>query len=104
MSISDRYRQLIDETRTCYLTLPEETDISGRARRIAGLALEQLEELSDQVGDIPRIRLESQLTPVLLKAHNQIDRARLLYEEEENPAADALWTLQQAIYRLLNDL
>ena len=33
------------------------------------------------VGDIPRIKLEAKLTPVLLKAHQKLDQARLLFEE-----------------------
>jgi len=105
MSISDRYRQLIEDIRTC-CDLVEGTDAElGPEERLVAQALQEVEALADRVGDIPRIRLESQLTPVLLKAHNLLDRARLILEEAGKPglAAD-VWDRQQIIYRLLNDL
>jgi hypothetical protein len=51
------------------------------------------------------MQLESKLTPVLLKSHSQLDRARLLLVEQgaEDHAA-AVWELEQKIYRLLNAL
>ncbi|PKN12587.1 MAG: hypothetical protein CVU69_06005 [Deltaproteobacteria bacterium HGW-Deltaproteobacteria-4] len=105
MTISDRYRQIVAELETCQTLLAAGSeDLSGESRIVAGAAT-QLRELLDQVGEIPRIRLETQLTPVLLKAHSQLDRARLLLEErDQDEAADSVWDLQQAIYRLLNDL
>jgi uncharacterized protein (UPF0332 family) len=49
--------------------------------------------------------LEYKLTPVLLKAHNSLDRARLTFEEEDlDESVATAWELQQKIYRLLNDL
>ena len=105
MTISDRYRQIVADLAACQnlLTAGSE-DLSAEKKIVAGAAA-QLGELIDQVGEIPRIRLETQLTPVLLKAHSQLDRARLLLEErDQDEASDAVWELQQAIYRLLNDL
>lgn len=106
MTISDRYRQIVADLEACQnqLTLSSE-DLAAEIKIIAE-AKAQLHELLEQVGEIPRFRLETQLTPVLLKAHSQLDRARLLLEDREgqDTAADAVWELQQAIYRLLNDL
>lgn len=105
MTISDRYRQLVAEVQNCLTILDQEPEPTDQEARIIAQALDQLNELIDQVGDIPRIRLESQLTPILLKAHNQLDRARLLLEERDLDApSDVVWELQQSIYRLLNDL
>jgi hypothetical protein len=105
MTISDRYRQIVADLEACQALLAAGSeDLSGEINIVAGAA-SQLHELLDQVGEIPRIRLETQLTPVLLKAHSQLDRARLLLEErDQDEASDAVWDLQQAIYRLLNDL
>jgi len=105
MTISDRYRQIVADLAACQTLLAAGSeDLSGESRIVAGAAT-LLHELLDQVGEIPRIRLETQLTPVLLKAHSQLDRARLLLEErDQDEASDAVWDLQQAIYRLLNDL
>lgn len=106
MSISDRYRQLADDIQAYY---EEMRDVSpsdeGAELRMVGKAALELKELQDSVGEIPRIRLESQLTPVLLKAHSHLDRARLLLDEQgdEDRAAE-VWELEQKIYRLLNDL
>lgn len=106
MSISDRYRELVVDAQAA---LAEMTGVAGeeegRELREVRKATEGLAELFEAVGEIPRIRLEADLTPVLLKAHNQLDRARLLLEEQG--AADraaAVWELEQKIYRLLNDL
>lgn len=104
MSISDRYRQLADEVRI-YLKRLEAELGEGKEAKMVGKAAQGLIELQEQVGEIPRIRLEAELTPVLLKAHANLDRARLLFEEAgaEDRAAEA-WELEQQIYRLLNDL
>lgn len=104
MNISDRYRQLVGDARDLLAHLPEAGE-GDAARRFVAQGVTGLREMEEQVGEIPRIRLEGQLTPVLLKAHAQLDRARLLLEEvgEEDRAA-AVWELEQKIYRLLNDL
>jgi hypothetical protein len=106
MTISDRYRDITREVRSFVtgLDTAEASEVHRRFRE-AGKAMAVLEELQDTVGDIPRIKLEAKLTPVLLKAHQKLDQARLLFEEagEEDRAASA-WVLEQKIYRLLNDL
>jgi len=106
MTISDRYRQIVADLEACQSQLALGNEDLTVEIKIVAEAATQLRELLDQVGEIPRIRLETQLTPVLLKAHSQLDRARLLLEErdEQEAAADDVWDLQQAIYRLLNDL
>jgi hypothetical protein len=106
MSISDRYRQLVNEIQAYYEEMKDVAASEDVAElRMIGKATLELKDLQDSVGEIPRIRLESQLTPVLLKAHSQLDRARLLLDEqgEEDRAAE-VWELEQKIYRLLNDL
>jgi len=106
MTISDRYREITREVQTFITSLGEggEGEVHRRIRE-AGKAVAVLNELLESVGDIPRIKLESKLTPVLLKAHQKLDQARLLFEEagEEDRAAKS-WELEQRIYRLLNDL
>lgn len=106
MSISDRYREITREVQAFAAGLGEGAEgAENRRFREADKAVSALEELRDAVGDIPRIKLEAKLTPVLLKAHQKLDQARLLFEEagEEDRAARA-WELEQKIYRLLNDL
>jgi hypothetical protein len=106
MNISDRYRELTDDVQ---LLLDTPVDTSGdevlKAQRIIEQAAQEMEELEELVGDIPQMQLESKLTPVLLKSHSQLDRARLLLVEQgaEDHAA-AVWELEQKIYRLLNAL
>ncbi|MBE0599217.1 MAG: hypothetical protein IH614_18395 [Desulfuromonadales bacterium] len=104
MSTSDRYRQLADDLRI-YLKKLEAERGEVKEAVMVGKAYQGLAELQEQVGDIPRIRLEAELTPVLLRAHSNLDRARVLFEEAgaEDRAAEA-WELEQKIYRLLNDL
>ena len=105
MTISDRYRQIVADLEACQTLLTAGSENFSVEIKIVAGAAAQLHELLDQVGEIPRIRLETQLTPVLLKAHSQLDRARLLLEErDQDEASDTVWDLQQAIYRLLNDL
>lgn len=106
MTISDRYRQIVADLETCQSKLALGSEDLSVEIKIVAEATAQLHELLDQVGEIPRFRLETQLTPVLLKAHSHLDRARLLLEErdDQETAADDVWDLQQAIYRLLNDL
>jgi hypothetical protein len=106
MTISDRYREITREVQTFVSGLGEGEDSEAQRRfREAGKAVAVLNELLESVGDIPRIKLETRLTPVLLKAHQKLDQARLLFEEagEEDRAAKS-WELEQRIYRLLNDL
>lgn len=105
MSISDRYRQVAEDVRIFMETLQAQLGSEGKEMQMVGKAVQGLDELREQVGEIPRIRLEAELTPVLLKAHGNLDRARLLFEEvgAEDRAA-ATWEMEQKIYRLLNDL
>jgi hypothetical protein len=106
MTISDRYREITREVQTFVSGLGEVEEGEAQRRfREAVKAVGVLNELRETVGDIPRIKLESRLTPVLLKAHQKLDQARLLFEEagEEDRAAKS-WELEQKIYRLLNDL
>lgn len=106
MKISDRYRELTEDVRAFHEGLKKGAGAEpGRTVRLAGDAALQLAEFEEQVGEIPRIRLEAELTPVLLRAHGRLDQARLLLEEEgAADAAGAAWDLEQKIYRLLNDL
>lgn len=106
MTISDRYRDITREVQAFVASLGEVGEgAESRRFREAGKAVAALEEFREAVGDIPRIKLESKLTPVLLKAHQKLDQARILFEEagEEDRAAKS-WELEQKIYRLLNDL
>jgi len=106
MTISDRYREITRDVQAFVTGLGEGGEgTADRRIREAGKAVAVLDELRDGVGDIPRISLEAKLTPVLLKAHQKLDQARLLFEEagEEDRAAKS-WELEQKIYRLLNDL
>lgn len=106
MNISDRYRQLVHDARELLEILTAQNpEVPGRELRSVAQAVQELAELQERVGEIPRIHLESKLTPVLLKAHGYLDRARLLLEEEgrEDQAA-AVWDLEQKVYRLLNEL
>jgi hypothetical protein len=51
------------------------------------------------------MRIEAHLSPVLLDAHNILDRARLLLlDDGAKVSADQVWEIQQMLYRLLNDL
>jgi hypothetical protein len=106
MSISDRYRELVGEVSDLQEGFRKGEDVEERKEfRLVAQATAGLAELSERVGEIPRIRLEAHLTPVLLKAHTQLDRARLLLEERgEQDRAAAVWEMEQKVYRLLNDL
>jgi hypothetical protein len=105
MNVSDRYRALIEEVEEVMSSLRSGEEEDDEGVRIVEKASLQLKELKERVGEIPRIRLEFELTPVLLKAHGQLDRARLLLEEQgEEDRAAAVWGLEQKIYRLLNEL
>ena len=106
MSISERYRRILlqieQKADHLYEVLPEST---AKALRLVDLAAEELQDLSEFVGEIPQFQLENKLSPVLLKVHGHLDRARVLLENEEHQkAGETIWELEQLIYRLLNDL
>ena len=104
MSISERYRDIVTNIDS-FLDQSRDSEAVAKESRQVEKALATLRELAESVGEIPRIRLENELTPVLLKAHSQLDRARLLCEEGgAEDAGAAIWELEQQIYRLLNDL
>ncbi len=106
MTISERYRdivQLMEQQADAYYTLlPEE---ATKPLHFVDRAVEELLEWVEGVGDIPRNQLEAKLSPVLLKAHGDLDRARVLLEQAEQDAVAAMiWEMEQLLYRLLNDL
>jgi len=105
MSISERYRDIAAAVRGFLEEARSRKPEPGKEVKFLEKALTVLDEHLESVGEIPRIRLEAELTPVLLKAHTHLDRARLLLEEDgaEDQGA-AVWELEQKIYRLLNDL
>ncbi|OQY18905.1 MAG: hypothetical protein B6I36_05770 [Desulfobacteraceae bacterium 4572_35.1] len=107
MSISDRYRQLVAEVQSLakFMRQDENSDATERIFRIIDQGMKTLLEHDEMVGEIPRMRIERDLSPVLLSAYNLFDRARLLLDEDgcEQEAAK-LWEVQQKLYRLLNDL
>ncbi|MBW2451614.1 MAG: hypothetical protein JRF07_04565 [Deltaproteobacteria bacterium] len=105
MKISDRYREVNRDVSEFLASLANPDDEVLQAERSVRKASDCLKDWVEQVGEIPRMHLEMKLTPILLKAHNHLDRSRLLFEEvgAEDRAAGA-WGLQQKIYRLLNDL
>ncbi len=107
MTISERYREILQQIETkadsFYDVLPAED--TAKALRLVDMAAEEMQDWVESVGEIPRMQLENKLSPVLLKAHSQLDRARVLLEQGGHQAAAAtVWELEQAIYRLLNDL
>lgn len=106
MSISERYRQILEQIETdadrLYETLPEET---GKALRQVDIAAEEMQDLAESVGEISQYQLEAKLSPVLLKSHECLDRARVMLEKDgHEKAAAGIWELEQLLYRLLNDL
>lgn len=107
MSISERYRDLVGEVQILIkgLRLDEQSDATERVFRVIDQAVAILVEHVEVVGEIPRMRIDRDLSPVLLDAHNLFDRARLLLEEDEcDTEAVKVWNVQKKIYRLLNDL
>mgnify|MGYP001347610991 CR=1 FL=1 len=105
MTISDRYREVTNDVETFLKRLREQGVDEFQGPRKIDKAEKTLRELSERVGEIPRMRLESELTPVLISAHKQLDWARLLFEENgEKTRAAAVWELEQKVYSLLNDL
>lgn len=106
MTISERYRdiaqQLERQADAFYERLPEE---ATRPLRFIDRAAEEMMELVEAVGEIPRNQLDAKLSPVLLKAHGDLDRARVQLEQGDHAEVAAMiWELEQLIYRLLNDL
>lgn len=106
MTISERYRdiaeQLEHQADHLYTLLPEE---ATRPLHFVDLAAEEVLELVEIVGEIPRYQLDAKLSPVLLKAHGDLDRARVQLEQAGYEAvAGMIWESEQLIYRLLNDL
>jgi len=105
MSVSNRFRDIYREVADLQDQLDGLGETAGQGAKAVRKACTELAEWAQQVGDIPRMNLEFKLTPVLLKAHNNLDRARLLLAEGGCDAQAAMiWGLQQKIYRLLNDL
>jgi len=107
MKIADRYRLIVEQARTLVKTFSDQPD-GKRIDRAVGLlekGLAELREWEERVGEIPQMRLESKLSPVLLSVHTTYDRARVLYEDNGSEAEGAqIWEVEQMIYRLLNDL
>ncbi len=106
MSISERYRQLLEridqESDHLYEILPENT---AKSLRLVDIAAEELQDWVDSVGEIPQLQLEDKLSPVLLKAHGYLDRARVSLEKDGHQrAVEIIWEMEQGLYRLLNDL
>ena len=106
MTISERYRQISElaaaEADRLRESLPTEM---GKALRSLDRGVEELQDFKELVGEIPQIKLEYKLSPILLKAHGFLDRGRVLLEEQDFAREGAaIWELEQLIYRLLNDL
>ncbi len=106
MSISERFRQILEQidrnSDLLYEILPEG---AATALRLVDIAVEEMQDWVDSVGEIPQFQLESKLSPVLLKVHADLDRARVLLEKDEHEkASQIIWELEQGVYRLLNDL
>ena len=106
MTISERYREILDQIEKkadhFYEILPEDT---AKALRLVDIAAEEMQDWAESVGEIPRNQLDNKISPVLLKAHGQLDRARVMLDEAgHEQVVDSIWELEQLIYRLLNDL
>ena len=106
MPIAVRYRQLLEQIETeadrLYEVLPEDT---ANALRLVDLAAEEMQDWVESVGEISQIKLEEKLSPVLLKVHGHLDRARVMLENAEHEKeSSVVWELEQRVYRLLNDL
>lgn len=104
MSISNRFRDIAKEVAAFRVQLKSGDPAADQGARVVKKASRGLQEWIEQVGEVPRMRLETELTPILMKAHDTLDKARLIFEEADlDESADATWELQQKIYRLLND-
>lgn len=106
MRISDRYRQIYEGVNSQLDKLKPGGDetVAGALQALCNGA-DELEAHLESVGEIPQIKLEQRLSPVLLQVHAQLDRARVLFATAGmDREASNLWELEQQIYRLLNDL
>jgi len=107
MKVTDRFRQLtqiVDELVTKF-TMQADGVRVDRAVTLLNKGHAELAEWDELVGEIPQMRLEQKLSPVLLQVHSTLDRARVLYEEAGKTEEGALiWNVEQQVYRLLNDL
>ncbi|MDY0213081.1 MAG: hypothetical protein RBR06_08760 [Desulfuromonadaceae bacterium] len=104
MSISERYRQLVANLAATVKQI-EDGESSERALKVLHNGVDMLTEHVESVGEVPRMHIEQHLSPVLLDAHNLLDRGRLLLiEGGAESQADMVWEIQQMLYRLLNDL
>ena len=106
MSISNRFRDIAKDVAAFRVKLKASDESADQGARVIKKASKGLQEWVEQVGEVPRMRLEFELTPVLMSAHDSLDKARLIFEDIEglDAEADGTWELQQKIYRLLNDL
>lgn len=106
MSISARYRSLTEDVGILQQKIQAAAvQPAAAVDRELTKALQALETLFEQVGEIPQFKLEKELTPVLIKAHSALDRGRLqLAEAGDQGNAERIWEVEQQIYRLLNDL
>lgn len=106
MSISTRYRALVEEIEAVLDTLRAAAgEGDNRPLRQVEKGLEHLAPLREGIGEIPQVKLDKEVSPVLLRAHTSLDRGRVLFEEAGEPeTAKKIWDLEQKIYRLLNDL
>ncbi|MCF6178460.1 MAG: hypothetical protein L3J63_03595 [Geopsychrobacter sp.] len=107
MKVADRFRQLNQAATLLvgqFAAQPDGMRID-RAVNLLKKGQAELAEWNEQVGEIPQMRLEQRLSPVLLKVHEIFDRARVLYEDaDKEDAGESIWSLEQQVYRLLNDL
>jgi hypothetical protein len=106
MSISDRYRRILEtleeQSDRFYERLPAE---ATKPLRLVDQAAEELQTEAESVGEIPQLQLESRLTPIIIRAHGKLDRARVSLDDEGyQQVARQIWELEQLLYRLLNDL
>ena len=107
MKITDRFRLLTVEASTLAQKFADQPDgiRIDRAVNLLNKGSAELAEWSDRVGEIPQMRLENKLSPVLLNVHGTLDRARVLYEDADKENEGALiWDVEQQVYRLLNEL
>lgn len=107
MKVADRFRQLTqisNELVNKFTGQPDGVRID-RAVNLLKKGQQELAEWSEQVGEIPQMRLENKLAPVLLQVHETLDRARVLYEDSgKSDEGELIWHVEQQVYRLLNDL
>jgi len=106
MRISDRYRLIYEGVNAQLDRLKPggDEEIVSALQALCNAA-DELEAQLETVGEIPQIKLEQRLSPVLLTVHAQLDRARVHFESAgQTQQASNIWELEQQVYRLLNDL